>query len=466
MSVIETPPATSWIEEASARFVAIMPEHIQRLSWDTQQLRAHQDHALAHLVRTAAAWSPFHRRRLAGIDLDSMRVDRLVELPVMSKADMMAELDDVFTDRRLTRGLIDRHLAGLGEEADLLLDEYAVLASGGSSGTRGVFVITRDQIADFTAYVLRAGMAQLSATAGWPPPAKIAVALVMAPSAIHATRSMTPALSSIATLTYAPVTLPLDEIIDRLNRCRPAVLIAYPSVLARLGDAAASGRLHIEPKMMLTTAEQLLADQVQRIVAGFGMPPGNSFGSTEGLVGTAPPGSAEFTFASDRAIIEFVDADEHPVPAGTPAHHVLITNLISHAQPLIRYRMDDTMTELPSSSDHGHQRATIDGRNDELLVIGDVTVHPLAIRSALLRHQTITQYQIRVTSAREPATMPHVHLALVTSGPISLHRAEQDIATALDVAGATAHVTATTVDELERNPATGKIRRFMTPETR
>ncbi len=450
--------SATWIEQAAAQFVTVMPQHVERLSWDSWRLRAHQDTALANLVRTASSWSPFHRRRLAKINAEGFTLDRLAELPVMTKQDMMTELDDVFTDRRLTRGLVERHLAGVGEEPELLLDHYITLASGGSSGTRGVFVLSHEGIADFTAAVLRAGMAQVTATTGWPPPFPIPVAMVMAPSAVHATRSMTRVLSSIATITYAPVTLHFEEIVARLNRARPAVLVGYPSVLARLGDAATANLLKIEPKMMLTTAEQLLPDHVERMVAGFGIRPGNSYGSTEGLTGTAPPGSDEFTFASDRAIIEFVDADDEPVPAGTIAHHVLVTNLTSHAQPLIRYRMDDSMTELPPASEHGHQRATVNGRNDELLTIDGITVHPLTVRSALLRHQTISEYQARVTAV---PTGSQIELALVTSGPADITRVESDVTAALAAAGATARVTATEVDVLERDPATGKVPRFI-----
>lgn len=126
MSPAAAAPTLPWIEEASARFVDIMPDHIGRLNWTAEQLRAHQDRAVADLVRTAATWSPFHRRRLAGVDLDRVGIDTMGELPVMTKAEMMADLDDVFTDRRLTRGLIDRHIANLGDEPELLLDEYAV----------------------------------------------------------------------------------------------------------------------------------------------------------------------------------------------------------------------------------------------------------------------------------------------------------------------------------------------------
>ena len=57
----------------------------------------------------------------------------------MTKADLMDNFDDITADRRVTRGLCEAHLeqdTGPG----YLLGEYSVVASGGSSGQRGVFV--------------------------------------------------------------------------------------------------------------------------------------------------------------------------------------------------------------------------------------------------------------------------------------------------------------------------------------
>ena len=60
----------------------------------------------------------------------------LERLPVMTKADLMDNFDDIVTDARLSRDLCEDHL----ERADeYLLDEFHVVASGGSSGQRGVF---------------------------------------------------------------------------------------------------------------------------------------------------------------------------------------------------------------------------------------------------------------------------------------------------------------------------------------
>jgi hypothetical protein len=57
----------------------------------------------------------------------------------MTKTEMMAALDDVLTDPRLSASLV-RQLAATGADPRPLFDEFLCLASGGSSGRRGHFV--------------------------------------------------------------------------------------------------------------------------------------------------------------------------------------------------------------------------------------------------------------------------------------------------------------------------------------
>jgi phenylacetate-CoA ligase len=104
----------SW-ERLRAQFqtalLAGIPEHLQRLTWNAEQLRAARQDRLRRLLAHAVTHSPFHRRRLAGVDLDRLEPADLSSLPVMTKADMMAALPEVFTDRRLTRDLVEQALA-------------------------------------------------------------------------------------------------------------------------------------------------------------------------------------------------------------------------------------------------------------------------------------------------------------------------------------------------------------------
>jgi phenylacetate-coenzyme A ligase PaaK-like adenylate-forming protein len=232
----------------------------------------------------------------------------------------------------------------------------------------------------------------------------------------------------------------------------------HPSVIARLAREVLDGRLQMAPSIVIVTSERLADPDRDLISAAFGTPPVNSFGSSEGLNGTAPPGDDVFTFASDRAYIEFVDEHDRRAALGTRAHHVLVTNLTNHAQPLIRYRLDDTMTQLPPAAGHGHQRANVHGRDDEMMRIGDQVVHPLTVRSAILHHSGVREFQ--AVTRHDGDGRARVELRVVASGPVDLDRLANDVAAALDGAGADADVTASVTD-LDRNGASGKTRRFV-----
>jgi hypothetical protein len=88
-----------------------MPEHIARLGWDAGRLAACQRDRLRALLARAIAGSPFHAERLRGIDPGRFELADLARLPVMTKADMMENFDAATNDRRLTRDLVERHLA-------------------------------------------------------------------------------------------------------------------------------------------------------------------------------------------------------------------------------------------------------------------------------------------------------------------------------------------------------------------
>ena len=128
------------------------------------------------------------------------------------------------------------------------------------------------------------------------------------------------------------------------------------------------------------------------------MPIVNTFGSTEGLVGVSAPDAEELVFNTDLCIVELVDEHNKPVPPGTPSAKVLLTNLYNRAQPLIRYELTDRFVEQPPAPDHGHLRATVEGRADEVLRFGDVDIHPLVIRQVLVKTPEVIEYQVRQTA--------------------------------------------------------------------
>jgi hypothetical protein len=94
-----------------AELLARVPDHIERLRWSREQIETAQREGLRALLAHAIENSPFHRRRLGHIDSSRFNLADLTSLPAMTKSEMMESLDEVFTDTRLNRALVEQALA-------------------------------------------------------------------------------------------------------------------------------------------------------------------------------------------------------------------------------------------------------------------------------------------------------------------------------------------------------------------
>ena len=428
--------------------------HLPRLNWDADQLSAHQAERLRTLLGHAAEHSPFHKRRLAGIDPASFDPADLRRLPAMSKAEMMAGFDDVVTDRRLDRRQVEDHLLRSRHEPSLLLGEYVCLASGGSSGLRGIFVQTIGEYCDHLASVVRRVAAWHLASGA---PGGLVGALVAAAAPVHSTGFAGALLRGYpAEFMPVPVALPLAEAVERLNALRPAILVGYPSRLVQLAAEHAARRLNISPLIVISIAETLTGADRQLITDGFGVPVINTFAATEGLVGTTDPGGTELTFAGDMCIAEPVDAAGNPVPAGMPSAKVLVTNLHNFSQPLIRYELNDSFTACRDTTRRGHHlRAEVNGRDDAAFRYGGVAIHPLAIRTVMTTCGAVSEYQVRQSKCG-------VTISVVVTGELDEDELAASLAVSLSKAGLhDPDVAVQVVESVERHPETGKARRFI-----
>lgn len=435
---------------------SLLPEHLQRTAWSAERIHEHRRGALRATLDNALANSPFYARRLAGLDTGRFEPEDLASLPVLTKDDMMASFDDFPTDRRLTRRLVEDHLSTIGETPTLLLDEYLVLASGGSSGVRGMFLFGRQASAEYVLAGVRGSLARMLASPS--PSAGIPrIGMVAAASAVHATRGL-PALFSggLMDITSIPATLPLPEIVRRLEALQPTALNGYPTVLALLADEKAAGRLAISPDAVTTSSEPLTADLRGRIEAAFGVGVVDQFGASEGIMGSSDPGSSAIAMPGDLAILELVDEHNRPVPRGVESAKVLLTTLYNPVQPLVRYELTDRMTLVDGDATDGHPRVNVAGRSDDLLRYGDILVHPHAIRSVLVHTPAVREYQVKQTATGVDLDVV-THGAAVDTGDLAARTAK-----ALAVAGlASPAVTVRVVPGLARDERSGKVRRIV-----
>lgn len=454
-----TEPGT--FEDLRRRFQAAtaqaLPDHIERAGWSGEQIASHQRQQLRRLLAHAIAHSPYHARRLRGVDPRGVELRDLPSLPVMTKADMMANFDDVVTDRRLSRAAVEECLEASRETPRFLDGEYQCMASGGSSGVRGIFAFGWEAAVDFGLAPQRATLKRMLSDGL--PEGGIVLGFVTAPTAVHATGASAcladGGMGGLLRTVRAPSTLPLAEIVERLNAARPHLLAGYPTVLRLLAEEKRAGRLHIVPRSIATTSEPLTPEARGEITSAFGVAPANVFGSTEGLMGSSAPGEEAITFASDLAIAELVDERDRPVAPGTPSAKVFVTNLYNLAQPLIRYELTDSFVEEPAAPDHGHLRATVSGRSDDVFTYGRLRVHPLVIRSPLVKSPEVLEYQVRQTPRG-------ADLTVVAAAPVDPARLARTVARSLAEVGLPdPEVTVRCVDAIERDARTGKARRFI-----
>ena len=437
--------------------MAQLPAQIERLGWSAERLGAHRRDALRRLVAAAQLRSPWHRNRLRDVDPTRLDEEGLAALPVMTKDDLMGNFDDIVTDPQVRLDVLEAHLEGLAEDA-YLLDRYHVIASGGSSGRRGVFVYDWDEWTLFYLGIARSELWRQQVEQG-ERPGPVVTAAVAAGRASHASKAMFQTFSSPNQLIRPlPVTLPIDAIVDGLNEIQPDVLMSYPSALLGLAHEAAAGRLRISPRRIRVGAEPLLPEIRLAAEQTWGVPVLNIYGASEGGgMGVSCGYGPGMHLVEDLTIVEAVDDAGRPVGPGERSAKLYLTNLYNTTLPLIRYELTDevTLTGEPCPCGSAH-RVISDpqGRLDETFRYGDLAVHPLVFRSPLGLRRHIVEYQVHQTTRG-------ADVALCCTGPVDLNSLCAELIAKLAAVGLDdPEVTVTAVEHLTRQD-TGKLKRFV-----
>ena len=385
-----------------ARFLEVLPEQMQHLAWTRERIELEQTNLLRRVLGIARERSPWHRERLRGVDVAGLARGDLAQLPVMTKDDLMSHWDEIATDSRLTLEVVDEHLQTIASDA-YLFDTYHAVASGGSSGRRGVFVWDWDAWAIAFASGVRWSLQhamQRPDVAGRPP----VIASVAAAAPTHMSSALGQTFAAPFPPTHRfPVTMPLAEIVAGLNDVRPTQLRGYASALHLLAREALDGRLFIEPTSVAPDGEPLLPEMRDAMERAWGAPVGGTYGTSEACFTASScfVGSG-MHLSEDTVILEPVDERGAPVEPGVPSVKVYLTNLINTALPLIRYELTDEVRVLTEPCPCGCAFARVDdiqGRLDHLFAYdGGVVIHPHVFRSALGRVPQVVEYQVRQTT--------------------------------------------------------------------
>jgi phenylacetate-CoA ligase len=403
---------------------------VRRLRWDAGRLAAERERRLRELLAWAADRSPFWRERLAGRDLASFTESDLPSLPVLTRAEMMAEFDRVVTVPGLTLARIQDHLDQLDGDG-YLDDEYRAIVTSGYIGTQAVHVYGWDA---FVTFVMQGS--RWTGRRGEAPEAVLAQAFATSTRhesgifhAFSTFESGGPASHGFAGSD------PLDEIVDGLNNARPAVqaLQAWPTLIWQLALEAMQGRLTIKPTWVSVAGEVCTPPVREAVRSAWGIEPSEFWGCSEGTY-AFPCGVGEgFHVADDLVILEPADADGNVVPYGQPAERLLLTNLYNLTQPLIRYDLVDavTMTDEPCPCGCAHRRITaINGRIDGAFEYQSGAVVPRkALEQAVLGTPGVVDFFVGKTQGG-------VDVSVVTDGSSDRQRLQRDLTDVLRRHGA------------------------------
>ncbi len=342
---------------------------LERERWPREQIERFQRDRLEELGRYAAERAPFWRERIPRGRFE------LSDLPPTTKTDLMESFDEFVTDPRLRLDELLEHLNGI-EGDELYLGEYRAMTSSGSSGRKAVFVYDRAAwIGVLTMFLRRSDW-----TGAGPRLPRLRLVMIGGASATHMSRRGVRSLDvGVHRVLGLSVTQPLPELVARLNDFQPNHLNGYPSVVGLLAEEQLAGRLRLRLDALFTSSEPLSPALRARLEEAFGVRPYNFYATTEGLYGHECPERSMHLF-DDMCIVENVDDDGDPVPVGETGARLLVTNLFNRVVPLIRFEVGDLVALEPEPCPCGRSLMrvrSLEGRAEEVLHMGGVTVHPL-----------------------------------------------------------------------------------------
>ncbi len=363
-----------------------------------------QRQRFVHLLRLARERSGFYRNLYAHLP-DDIADPR--QLPFVTKPELMEHFDEVVTDPTLKRVELERFLADLTRIGEPYLGRYFVCTTSGTTGRPGIFI--HDEFA-WLLYqllgvfrggrlILDAGLKRLFTRS----PRVVLLAVGgghFGGAAGFAWRQrIHPRLARFRRM--VTVLDPLADQVKALNDFQPSIIAGYPSAIAVLAEEQGSGRLQIDPALIIFAGEWLAAPARRRIERAFRCPVRNFYGASECFGIAYECSEAWLHVNSDWVILEPVDRSYRPVAAGTPSHTVLLTNLANAVQPLIRYDLGDSIVSKPAPCRCGRRLPAIrlEGRKSDVLSLPSADGHslirilPLALATVIEETSGVYRFQ-------------------------------------------------------------------------
>ncbi|MCD8488417.1 MAG: adenylate cyclase [Desertifilum sp.] len=348
-----------------------------------EQLLVWQNQKVNRFLANILPKSQFYRDYYQGYDIHQWQA-----LPIIDKSIMMANFDQLNT-----AGIQKSEAFALAMAAEqtrnfkATLQGYTVGLSSGTSGNRGLFLVSQQEQQAWAGTILAKALPQSIFT-----PQRIAFFL-RANSNLYETVKR-----QRIQFEYFDLFAAVESHIERLNQVAPTILVAPPSMLRLLADAQNKGQLKIAPIKIISVAEVLDPLDERYIQTCFGQTVHQLYQCTEGFLGsTCEYGTLHLN--EDILVIqkEYIDRDSGKFMP-------IITDFNRKTQPIIRYRLDDILTERKTPCACGSILTgleSVEGRRDDIFWLSPqsgetlVPIFPDFIRRAvMMASEEIQEYRV------------------------------------------------------------------------
>jgi phenylacetate-CoA ligase len=312
------------------------------------QIASYQGAQARKMVRFAATHAPFYRAHWDGYDLNAWQ-----SLPPVDKALMMNNFNGFNTRGiKLADAMSVALRAETSRDFQPVLNGLTVGLSSGTSGHRGLFVVSPAEQAAWAGTILARALPRLRLSA-----CRVALFLRSNSNLYQRTNSR------LVRFRYFDLMTPLADAVSALNQFEPNIVLAPPSLLLMLAAERDRGGLRRTPGLLISVAEVLEPQDEQTIRNSFGVPVHQIYQCTEGLLAVSCS-HGSLHIQEDLVFLQMEQAagdSERVMPVVTDLHRT--------TQPIIRYRLGDLLRIDPETCECGSDFRvikSIEGRSDDV----------------------------------------------------------------------------------------------------
>ncbi len=331
---------------------------------------AWQEKRLQNWLRSAPQAVDYYEPRAFG---------RLSDLPLTDKDTLMQSFHS------FNRPKVTAQSGWDAFDGDRMVGPYHVGASTGTSGNRGLFVISEAErfawLGAILAKMLPQGVTDLLRR-----PERVAVILPLHTRLYDAADRGTLLRAKFFDLTQTP-----EAWASELEEYDPTLIIAPPRILSWLAE-----NTEVMPERAYSAAEVLDPMDRNKVENAWGVTLGQIYMATEGLLGVSCP-HGRLHLSEDSMHFELTPHDDR-------LHSFRITDFRRTTQVMARYQMNDLLRLSDKPCPCGNHALVVEeivGRSDDCINIGGKLFTPDVLRNAVLdTDRRIQDFRIRQVSQK------------------------------------------------------------------